>query len=344
MSEDPHKRYSIAIDEANNAHRQALSNIWKIAESIKSDASLTAEVKNKLLAEAFSRLSMKDIKYTILDDVVAHKIGVSFRDSISHTRHTKSRMKKLGYVIAPASNDKLKDRKFAKRLGIAVPETHATGKYLNDLPLHENSVIKPVAGDSSKGVYHVESTQRIRSFRTGKVYTSLGEAKEELQGAKILQQRVWVEEEAVLGAQGLPAHDLKVYMFYGEPGIVQEIRRGHSEDKALEFCHYDPKGNHIRFGGIRKTFEGNGFHPSLLEAAKTISLAMPTPFVRVDFHAGIKTHYLGEITAHPGGTAVGEITDSMDKYLGNMFLDAEARLFVDMLNGKQFDTYFDAYK
>src|SRR5699024_10795349 len=67
------------------------------------------------------------------------------------------------------------------------------------------------------------------------------------------------------------------------------------------------------------------------------------PFLRIDFHLGAEECYLGEITPQPGAIHAEEFYEDVDKKLGQMFADAEARLYIDLLNGKDFSTYFSVY-
>lgn len=133
-------------------------------------------------------------------------------------------------------------------------------------------------------------------------------------------------------------------MFYGEAGLIIEIARPSVDAAQARYASYGPDGTPLRFRAQPDDLEGVGLPGDVVEKAARISLASPVPFLRVDFHAGVDECYLGEITAHPGGTYAGEILDDLDKSMGQRFVDAEARLLVDLLNGKSFDNYFEIYE
>ena len=153
----------------------------------------------------------------------------------------------------------------------------------------------------------------------------------------------WIVEEAILDEDGELAPDIKAYMFYGEPGVYIEIRRGATGDGKVEHSVYDAKCNKMEFSPHYSPWEGRGVPNGLTELAQRISIHAPVPFLRIDFLAGAEGSVLGEITPHPGGTYAGDLYDDVDKELGKLFLDAQARLAIDLLEGKTFDDYFAVY-
>ena len=58
-----------------------------------------------------------------------------------------------------------------------------------------------------------------------------------------------------------------------------------------------------------------------------ISLASPVPFSRIDYLSAQNLVGLGDIAPHPGGTYDGQLFDETDKELGQLYYDAEARLW-----------------
>src|SRR5699024_12457653 len=67
------------------------------------------------------------------------------------------------------------------------------------------------------------------------------------------------------------------------------------------------------------------------------SSEIPVPFLRIDFLRGEDGLIFGEFTPKPGN--YDEFDERTDQLLGDYFLDAEARLVDDLLNGKQFGAY-----
>src|SRR5699024_4868404 len=105
-----------------------------------------------------------------------YEIGVSFRAQMVRLMHLKDRLAAKGYEISPRENDKMRDRAFAEALGVPTPAL-----LFNDLPTGEvrvtpNSIIKPVVGESSRGVFFVQADGGIVSLKTRNVYADFAEA------------------------------------------------------------------------------------------------------------------------------------------------------------------------
>lgn len=337
--------YSQQIERARKDHEDALTELWRLIKEVKQDTTLDTQRRTEYLSALYSRLSTKDLKSFFIGDSQKYKIGVSFRSSIAKTRRFKAGLRRYGWNIAPGSNSKARDRAFGERLGIPVPETLADNIGLEHLPIAPNTILKPVSGAGARGVMHIDPSRRLHSVLSGRTYDSVAEASAEMRPANRLGAPTrWSAEEAVLGADGELANDMKVYMFYGEPGIYLEIaRRAGARGHDLYAVH-DAAHRPISLGPKVRSFEGNGVPDDVLDKARRISLASPVAFLRVDFHMGATECVLGEITPHPGGTYAGSLHDDVDRYLGELFVEAEARLFVDMLGSKKFEAYQEVYQ
>lgn len=333
-----------SVDQARKAHAAALRTIWDTARSIKRDTSLTAKERESLLDGVYSPLSTKDVVGATANDIHKYNLGVSFRSSISHMRHVKKSLSSQGYRIALGSNPKMQDRQFALALGLPTPKTLVHSVLPEKLPVAADTIIKPVRGAGATGVFHVDSNLTIHSIKTQNQYSHISDALSELQGKPVLVEPIWLAEEVILGAHGRPAHDIKVYTFYGKVTLVIEIARGLGEGGRSAYCYYDADGNIIDIGsqGL-EAFVGGGLPDDVLEKARRLSLESPVPFLRLDFHRGAERSFLGEITPHPGDTYAGDIAEAVDKSLGRDFVEAEARLLIDLLNGKTFEAYFASY-
>lgn len=332
------------VEAAQQAHEAALNEIWSAVKKVKRDASLTPSERKTLLTELYKPLSSKDVKGFTADDIHEYRLGVSFRASISHLRHVKAALSSNGYALSLGDNPKMRDRAFARALGIPTPITLVQAQLPGDLPIVPGTVLKPIRGAGATGVFYVDNNSNIRSFKSGRRYRNIGDALTELNGRPVVNEPVWLAEEAILNEEGEPAHDLKVYMFYGEPAFIMEIVRGQGEGGAAAYCFYDPNGSVIDMGRQNTArLLTTEIPQDLFNNARTLSLESPVPFLRLDFHRGADTSYLGEITPHPGDTYAGDFYDEVDKRLGELFLKAEARLMIDLLNGKTFETYFTAY-
>jgi hypothetical protein len=89
-------------------------------------------------------------------------------------------------------------------------------------------------------------------------------------------------------------------------------------------------------------FAGRGFTPEMLETAERISAEIPAPFLRIDFHSTGSELVFCEFT--PTSGSIWSYGRETDQFLGECYLDAEARLLDDLLKGKSFDVYNSFYK
>lgn len=331
------------VDELSKKRLDANGPVWDLISKIKEDRSLRAETQERYLAKLYNALSDKDVRQEMVMDSTKFEIGTSFRASLNHLRRTKDFMHRYGTSLFPGDNDKEKDRIFGGLLDIAIPENFQLDVPLKHIELVPQSILKPLIGTSSFAVFYVNHDLRLRSVRTARNYESLEEAYGEIRrfGEHISSNR-WVVEEAILGPTGEPANDFKVFSFYGTVGMALEIDRTSSQQPRI--AAYDENGNHIKRNLLEHTFKGSGIPSGAYEIADKISLASPVPFLRIDFHIGEDRIYLGEITPQPGGMHADRIYENLDRSLGRHFAEAEARLYIDMLDGKPFSEFREAYR
>lgn len=240
--------------------------------------------------------------------------------------------------ISPWDNNKKTDQQFAQSLGIPTPKLLQSECKFEDINFTDSMVIKPSFGCSSTNVFFYFSDKNIVEIKKNHTFDSLDDFKKEISARDT--QNLWQTETLILNSDNKAAHDIKIYMYYGVVGTVLEVKRS---DKAYR-CWYDKDGNMLE--GERRNqpwFEGTGFDDKVLEYAKEISLNIPAPFMRVDFYKGADGYYLGELTPHPG-RYFPEYSPELDKHLGELFYEAEARLFKDLLEKKHFASYFKFYK
>lgn len=331
-----------AIQAALAGHQNSLHEIWRLIRKIQRDSSLDEEQKGQSLSSLYSVLSYKDIKQHFVMDGIKHDIGVSFRSSMANMMRVKKRLKQIDYNIAPGGNDKQADLEFARRLGVPTPETFAKNVPTNQLKLRPGTIIKPTAGANSRGVFLIKEDGSLFSVKSQDTYPTLKEASREL-GTELDKTR-WIVEQAVLDDRGQLARDMKIYMFYGFAGIFIEIERGTGVGGRSRYATYDSNFKEVTINNRYEMMEGTTVPRDVIPYAERLSLGSPVPFLRVDFLSGANGSYLGEITPHPGDTYAGDLRDSVDRKLGEYFLEAEARLFADLLTGKTFDTYHSVYK
>lgn len=247
--------------------------------------------------------------------------------------------KKCGLTVSPGGNDKLLDMRFANALSIPTPSIYQENITLDNIDFGKIPfVLKPTYGSNAKNVYYVHSTSRIVEAKSAKTFNSIEAVKTYINASGY--NKTWQTEQLMSDVEGKPSTDLKVYAYYGETGGIMEVLR---ENKTYR-CWYSPEGKILESENLKtEWFNGDGFNQKLLDYAKQISLATPTPFLRIDFYQDADNYYLGEITPHPGKYYT-EYSPQVDSQLGQCFAEAEARLFADLIRGKKFDLYFDIYK
>lgn len=331
------------VRSKTRSYNGAKSELWTLISFLKKHETLSIPDRRRLLAEAYSPLSVKDIRPRFAMDLEQYKIGVSFRSSLAHTRLWKKSLKKQGAFIAPGGNSKSDDRKFAKQLGVPVPEVFAENEHAEEIMLRPRTVLKPEHGSASNGVFYIDEDLSLFSFSSFCKYETVTEALSEVKSKKLRNSPVWKLEQAITSSDGELAHDFKVWAFYGRLGVVQEIKRNPVKNGVNEYFYHRPTGGEFRMNGARKRLDTEGFPADILDYAQKISRASPVPFLRIDFLAADENVFLGEITPHPGGTYAGQLFDEADKELGEMFYEAEARLYLDLLKGKKFPEFFGCY-
>lgn len=329
------------ITEATSLHQRGLDRVWALIRRVQKDDSLSDAERASALSRLFSPLSYKDIKQSFVMDGIKHDVGVSYRSSMANMMRLKARLRGLGFAIAPGGNNKMHDVEFARRLGVPAPQTLSTGRRTSELELTPGTIIKPTQGASSKGVFLVRDDLSLTSVRSQREYETLEEATGELPApAKSIR---WITEEAILDSSGALAPDMKIYMFYGVPGMYVGIDRNSGPEGRPRYSVYNASRELIDLNSTNKSVEGPGIPGDAEAVARMLSINSPTPFLRIDLLAGGEQSYLGEITPHPGSTYAGDLFDEIDKRLGEYFLEAEARLMVDLLSGKTFDLYHSVY-
>lgn len=319
----------------------------QLSDSIKNLYDLIGKIRESEIAENNKEELIKSIedllpaswtRQTIVPDIIKNEIGISQIAQQVDLIQLKSRVRSQSlYNICPAGNDKVLDQKFAKIFDVPCPAVYQQGVSIDELELKPGSIIKPLNGSSSRGVCYIFDSDKIQYVKTGETYSSLQQLPETIRSIK----GPWQSEQLIQDEDGGPANDFKVYSYYGQIGAILEIKR--TKPKISYFWYY-PDGTPIeqQVGHKSNPGIGKGFSTDLITYAKKISIATPSPFLRIDFFKGKDDFYLGEITPHPGRYS-GGYSPVIDKYLGNFFLDARARLYTDLLNKKEFTEYFSTY-
>ena len=262
--------------------------------------------------------------------------AASFRDCL--TRATRRRQLS-GIRNELALNNKARGNRFARSLGIAHPKRLSKALKIADIELQPNTVLKPTNGSSSHGIF-VILANRIVEVKSGETVPSSELVKSkarDLLKRKIIKRDRWVLEELigdVVGDSVTPASDLKFYCFYGQLGFVLEVER----QTQTRYCEWLPSGERAQTGRYAgQQFEGLGFTAEQAEVALSISQQIPAPFMRIDFLRSSNQFVFGEFTPRPG--QYNAFNAEFDRYLGEHYLAAEARLQRDLLAAKDFKKF-----
>lgn len=264
-----------------------------------------------------------------------HKPAPSFKNQI----HLESRKSfRSPEYSAWLLDIKTNTYRFADLLGVATPAMELDPVPLAKLPLEYGTVVKPLTGVMSQGVYLVEHG-RILDLPNNQIIGSIDELRVSMQ-SKIDSGQVrsdqWIRERLIQSdhAPTEPARDLKFYAFYGRIHLALETIRS----PEVVRCWYDISENRIDTGKYTTNlFKGNGIPQEYFEIAEMISERVPAPFARIDLLASPDGPVINEITPKPGGSHL--FAESVDRQLGDWLIAADARLRIDLLNGKQFSEF-----
>lgn len=261
----------------------------------------------------------------------------SFRGSL--TRRIRQRQLSETELPEYLLEDKLIAYQFIDQLNIRRPKTIATNKPFDEIPMEPKSVIKPVDGAGSRGVYLIYDEEDIIDVKRGEKLTSLNELEEHM--AKDLAtgwvaENNWLAEELVVEdfEKKIPARDLKFYSFYGKVGLILEITRY----PELRQCWWTRDGKRIRTGKYEEQlFKGDGVTEEEIAFIEQLSKKIPAPFVRIDFLKSEEGLIFGEFTAKPGN--YDDFNEQIDRQLGDYYLEAEINLTNDLFSNKQFNEF-----
>ncbi|QBI20837.1 hypothetical protein ER308_15505 [Egibacter rhizosphaerae] len=225
--------------------------------------------------------------------------------------------------------------RFAELCGIRVPASSLETRTLDELELHPGYAFKPTNAAGARGVMLCFEEQRV--FRPKEqLWTDWGESvamsREMLDEGRI-ETDEWVLEELVedVAEQG-PARDVKFYCFYGRVGLVLEIVR----DPETRHCWWSRDGERIATGKYGDSaFAGVGVSDADVEMVERFSAEIPAPFMRIDFLHGRNGLVFGEMGAKPA--RYDRFDDETDRWLGDLWLEAEGRLLNDALAGQRFE-------
>lgn len=230
--------------------------------------------------------------------------------------------------------------RFAERIGLPVPVTEYPLK-LAELTFDEPSVIKPVHAEGGKCIYAIRalSDGGLKDEFSGRSFASKEALVDTIRGdmkAVGVSRDAWLKEEMIVGSKGSPldTFDVKMYTFYGKVGLILQVDRWH--DRQYRF--FDTSGKVVDTGKYSAKADVEPmFDQALIKVAEEASRKIPWAHVRVDFLVSDNDWRFGEFTLRPGVAAI--FNQEWDRKLGELFVKAQARLFEDLIAGKDFSDY-----
>ena len=264
----------------------------------------------------------------------------SFRESIA----LRSRRGQLaGSAPEWKLNNKARGYKFVAKWDIPHPRVFQEKAGLADLETRTAVVIKPMSGAGSRGVYLVLGDGRVFEPKRGQWlddWQAMTLAMQvDLESGRVRHDRWMVEELVTEDEAGLrPGRDLKFYCFFGKVGLVLEVDRWQRQ----AYCEWDDSGNQVFSGKYdEQRFEGEGVSAEQIKLVAKLSRRIPAPFIRIDFLRSAHTESglsFCEFTPRPGNFH--RFGQETDRRLGELYLEAEARLQRHFLKGKRFPSPF----
>lgn len=276
------------------------------------------------------------IRAGLVEDAIPLQSASSFRGSLNMRMRQKQMQDKLPEW--PLDN-KRTAYNFVRSLNVPTPKVEENYFTLDHIPIQEAIVLKPADGAGARGVYLVHTTTDIFDVKNSETLSSWEELIERMQkdiqtGA--VEEDTWLIEQLIYEDKvtQAPARDIKFYSFYGKVGLILEIKR----EPEVRQCWWTPRGERIDTGKYEESlFHGLGVTSEEIAMVEKLSSEIPAPFLRIDYLRGEEGLVFGEFTPKPGNYE--EFNQQTDQQLGDYFLDAEARLVNDLLQGKQFKAY-----
>ncbi|MGB3829856.1 MAG: ATP-grasp fold amidoligase family protein [Ornithinimicrobium sp.] len=240
---------------------------------------------------------------------------------------------------------KLANYRYAASHGVAVPTIFGAWRTPRDVPwtdLPDTFVLKADAGASGRSVQALRrcvggygTIDGLHRFTPGQ----LREHWEELARRGSTAGPYFAEELLVDPHGGLMPIDIKIFAFRGEIAHVL-LRRvsklGHYADPTWRFLN--PDGTSLAPEHSLKKQDHDIPVPrhlsDLVDVASVLSAHAPFPFMRIDMYEVKDRILVGELTLMPGGRKAYGVEH--DRRLGHMWLNAQARLLVDLHRGNPY--------
>lgn len=230
--------------------------------------------------------------------------------------------------------------RFAERVGLPVPATEYPLK-VDDITFDQPCVIKPVHAEGGRCIYGVAPEQDggVKDYFSGAYFATresfVAQVRKDMQAAGV-RRDAWLKEEMIVGSGGSPLEtfDVKMYVFYGVVGLVLQVDRW----RGREYRFFDAQGQLVDTGKYSADADIDPiFDQKLISVAAEVSKKIPWAHVRIDFLVSDTDWRFGEFTLRPGVPA--NFNDEWDRRLGEFFVKAQARVYEDLILGKDFSDY-----
>ncbi len=262
--------------------------------------------------------------------------SLSFSRFLDSFRHTTSSIFQETSKRYPSEviDNKLIGGEFALSCGIPIAKTLQLWEGIDKIAFAPKTVVKPVSGSSSKGVFIVYSEDNIVYLNRKLKFSNVSDAKNyarKLIEDNVIRRDRWMSEELLVNSDSI-ARDVKFYVFYGKVGLILETERAN----GIKRCWFDQDLNYVDTGKYSNNLfkADRDFLQELTSVVESLSLEIPTPFVRIDLLISGDDYYLGEFTPVPAN--YDSFTKKWDSQLGEFYADAMVRLCHDIGLGKKF--------
>lgn len=225
-------------------------------------------------------------------------------------------------------------RSFATKLKLPVAPLLQRNVPWTQINPAAQTVIKPVKGDDAHGVFLVFAKNDILELRTGARFSDWQKLKRHARDVeRYLGVRRWTVEDMLHRDGSGLAVSLKFYVFYGEVALVRETDRENGTT-----CWYDRQGDVVLpCKSAENSHVGDGLPEGAVKKVEQVSREIPAPFISLGVLVAQRGLHYGDFATEPVG--VDDFTLAADRILGEKHLDAQARLYADMLQGKSFNIY-----
>ncbi len=232
---------------------------------------------------AFYRMLARDLMpFRLTDRMLSqmHTYNIPLKTSFASSVYLRTEYSSGILLPEWKINSKLSGKRFARAMGLRVPEDFQENVSCEEVQLRAGSVIKPVNACSATGIFIVKSEQEILEMKTHRLFHSQGEVKTrmiQLLQSKSVVSDAWIVEEFIGGPDGEIPDDVKFFAFYGKVDEIAEMKR-----YPAILCDMYNANNQAFDSGL---YPSHQIYRCLvackeeIELAERISLEIPTPLL-----------------------------------------------------------------